>query len=144
MNAVVKCARDWIGTPYRHQASVKGSGADCLGLIRGVWRELYGCEPEPTPHYSRDWSEPQRDEVLWKAARRHMIAVDKAPFMIGSVVLFRMRDAHVAKHLGIVSDVGAEPRFIHSYDQHGVVESPFGVPWQRRVVAQFKFPKGDV
>lgn len=34
--AVVAEARDWIGTPYRHQASVKHAGCDCLGLIRGV------------------------------------------------------------------------------------------------------------
>ena len=43
---VVAIARDWIGTPYRNQASMKGAGADCLGLIRGVWRALYGQEPQ--------------------------------------------------------------------------------------------------
>jgi NlpC/P60 family putative phage cell wall peptidase len=31
-------ARAWIGTPDRHQASLKGMGCDCLGLVRGVWR----------------------------------------------------------------------------------------------------------
>ena len=35
-------ARDWLGTPYRHQASLKGAGCDCLGLVRGVWRALEG------------------------------------------------------------------------------------------------------
>ena len=35
-------AYSWIGTPYRHQASRKGVGCDCLGLVLGVWRELYG------------------------------------------------------------------------------------------------------
>jgi NlpC/P60 family putative phage cell wall peptidase len=44
--AVVAEAMDWIGTPYRHQASRKGVGCDCLGLVRGVWRALYGREPE--------------------------------------------------------------------------------------------------
>jgi len=29
-------ARDWIGTPYHHQAELKGVGCDCGGLIRGV------------------------------------------------------------------------------------------------------------
>jgi hypothetical protein len=33
---IVAAARGWLGTPYRHQASVKGEGADCLGLVRGV------------------------------------------------------------------------------------------------------------
>ena len=37
-------ARAWLGTPYRHQASVKGVGADCLGLVRGLWREVAGAE----------------------------------------------------------------------------------------------------
>ncbi|HMM10451.1 MAG TPA: peptidase, partial [Paracoccus solventivorans] len=51
----VEIARGWIGTPYVHQGSVKGAGADCLGLIRGVWRELYGTEPEAPPPYTPDW-----------------------------------------------------------------------------------------
>ena len=36
--AILTEARDWIGTPYQHQASLKGAGCDCLGLVRGVWR----------------------------------------------------------------------------------------------------------
>ena len=46
---IIAAARGWIGTPYRHQASLKGVGADCLGLVRGVWREVMGDEPEPPP-----------------------------------------------------------------------------------------------
>jgi cell wall-associated NlpC family hydrolase len=39
---VVALARTWLGTPYHHQASLRGAGADCLGLLRGVYAELYG------------------------------------------------------------------------------------------------------
>lgn len=39
-------ARSWIGTPYHHQAALKGVGCDCLGLVRGVWRAVYGADPE--------------------------------------------------------------------------------------------------
>ena len=46
---IVAAARGWIGTPYQHQASVKGAGSDCLGLLRGVWRELIGPEPTAIP-----------------------------------------------------------------------------------------------
>ena len=42
----------WIGTPYRHQASCRGAGTDCLGLLRGIWRELIGPEPEAVPRYT--------------------------------------------------------------------------------------------
>jgi NlpC/P60 family putative phage cell wall peptidase len=52
-------ARRWIGTPYRHQASLHGVGCDCLGLVRGVWRAFYGDEPEVTPAYASDWAEAQ-------------------------------------------------------------------------------------
>ena len=48
-SAVVAAARQFLGTPYRHQASIVGVGCDCLGLLRGVWRVLYGGEPEAMP-----------------------------------------------------------------------------------------------
>ena len=70
--AIVAAAHGWLGTPYRHQASVRGAGADCLGLVRGVWREVIGPEPEAPPPYSSDWAEPSREERLMAAALRHM------------------------------------------------------------------------
>ena len=54
---VIAAVRGWLGTPYHDQASLKGVGCDCLGLVRGVWRELFGAEPLPLPPYSRDWGE---------------------------------------------------------------------------------------
>ncbi len=144
MSAVVAAARDWIGTPYLHQASVKGAGTDCLGLLRGVWRDCYGSEPERVPPYSADWSEPQGDEVLWRAAVRHLEArdlVDEAP---GDVLLFRMRPGAVAKHLGLQARICAEASFIHAYSGHGVVESPLSAPWRRRIVARFAFPERTI
>ena len=138
---IVQEARAWIGTPYRHQASCKGAGADCLGLLRGVWRAVYGAEPEHVPAYSADWSEPQGEERLWAAARRRLVAKVRDEAALGDVVLFRMREQGVAKHLGIASVLGEAPKFIHAYSGHGVVESPFSEPWARRVVARFEFPK---
>jgi hypothetical protein len=49
--------RDWIGTPYQHQTSLKGVGCDCLGLVRGVWRAVIGAEPERAPPYAPGWAE---------------------------------------------------------------------------------------
>ncbi len=144
---IVATARGWIGTPYRHQAATRGAGADCLGLVRGVWREVYGGEPETVPAYSMDWSEPQGEERLWAAAARHLVAKsgDPAPGdpLPGDVILFRMRAGCVAKHLGIVAQAGADARFVHAYARHGVVESPLSAPWRRRIVAVFEFPQAD-
>ena len=142
MSAVVAEARRWIGTPYVHQASVLGAGCDCLGLIRGVWRSLHGAEPQVIPHYTADWSEPQGEEALWAAAAAHLQPVGGGPLSAGQVLLFRMRDGAVAKHLGIASGTDDAPAFIHAYTGHGVVESPLSEPWARRIVARFEFQKG--
>ena len=139
-HTVVRSARGWIGTPYVHQMSVKGAGCDCLGLVRGVWRDVLGQEPETPPAYSQDWSEASGQERLWAAALRHLKPC--AGHVPGSVLLFRMRDAGVAKHLGIAADGPSGPSFIHAYSGHGVVESALTAPWARRVVARFNFPSG--
>lgn len=137
---VVEAARDWVGTPYRHQASCKGAGCDCLGLVLGVWRELRGALPEQVPAYSMDWSEPQGDERLWGAARRWLVEKPVANEAPDDIVLFRMRAGGVAKHLGIAGRIGQEASFIHAYSGHAVAESPLSAPWRRRIVARFEFP----
>lgn len=138
---VVAVARGWLGTPYVHQASVRGSGADCLGLIRGVWREIHGAEPEAPPAYTADWAECGGAEVLLGAAMRHLWPLaEDAGWMPGQVLLFRMRPGAIAKHLGILSRVGEDARFLHAYTSHGVIESPLTPPWRSRIVARFRFP----
>jgi len=138
---VVNLARLWIGTPYLHQAAVRGAGCDCLGLIRGVCGEAGFMTKELVPAYSRDWSEPQGDEVLWRAAVRLLLPKPLTDAGPGDVILFRMRAGAVAKHLGIQAEVGEIPTFIHSYTGHGVVENALSCPWQRRIVARFALPQ---
>ncbi|MFW2587547.1 NlpC/P60 family protein [Sagittula sp. SSi028] len=140
MNRIVTAARGWIGTPYVHQSSVRGAGCDCLGLLRGVWREVIGPEPEKIPAYTMDWSEPQGEERLWRAGLEHLVPKALNDAASGDVLLFRMREASVAKHLGFQAEVGGEPSFVHAYSGHGVIESALGAPWARRIVARFEFP----
>lgn len=136
---IVAIARSWLGTPYRHQACVKGAGADCLGLIRGVWRELVGQEPEAPPPYTSDWMETSGDEQLWRAADRLLKpGVGDQP---GEVLLFRMHKRSPAKHLAILAGADDSPTIIHAYSGRAVIESPFGDSWHRRIVAAFQFPK---
>ena len=135
-------ARGWIGTPYLHQASVKGAGTDCLGLLRGVWRVVVGEEPEAVPPYTDDWAEPSRDELLLAAARRWLVSKPLSEAAAGDVLLFRMRQGSVAKHLGIQTETGEQAAFVHAYTGHGVVESPLSHTWLRRIEARFSFPDG--
>ena len=138
--SVVAAARSWIGTPYVHQSAVKDAGCDCLGLLRGIWRELHGREPESVPAYTMDWSEPQGEERLWAAAARHLRPKPVTQDAPGDVLLFRMRQGAVAKHLGVQALTGTSPSFVHAYAGRGVVESPLSRPWARRIVARFEFP----
>ena len=139
-SAVVVAARRWIGTPYRHQASCRGAGADCLGLVRGSWREVCGPEPVVLPPYTPDWNEARAEESLWLAADAHLERVRVEAARAGTILLFRMRDGLVAKHLGILAEMGPASTFIHAYSGHGVVESPLSAPWRRRIAAAFVFP----
>ena len=140
-DAVLAEARAWLETAYVHQASAKGAGCDCLGLLRGIWRAVYGAEPEVAPAYTADWSEASGEERLWAAARRHLRV--KAPGLEspGDILLFRMRTRGVAKHLGIAGAVSEHPTFVHAYTGHGVIESPLSLPWRRRIAARFEFPE---
>ena len=138
---VVAAARGWIGTPYRHQASDKGVGADCLGLVRGVWREVIGREPETPPPYRPDWAEVGEDELMLEAARRRLVEKPVEAAAPGDVALFRMSPGAAVKHCAVISAVdGPEWRMIHAYWGRAVVESWMGPWWRRRLTAVFAFP----
>lgn len=135
---IVRIARGWIGTPYHHQASLKGEGCDCLGLVRGVYREIYGKEAEAIPAYTRDWGEVFGDETLLAAASRHLVqnhSVKQA--MPGDVLIFRLNQRSIAKHAGILSTA---QMMVHSQENVGCVEVTIGSWWQRRVAGVFQFP----
>lgn len=135
---VVRLAETWIGTPYRHQGSRKDVGCDCLGLVRGVWRELHGAEPETPSPYAIDWVLDRSGERLLDAAKRHLIASDEMRPEAGSVVFFRWRRRLPASHCGIVDGGG---RLIHAYEGGAVVRSAMPDPWLRRIAGVFRIPK---
>ena len=139
--ALVAEARDWLATPYRHQASLKGVGADCLGLIRGVWRAFHGAEPAPMPAYTPDWAEAGGREQLLAAARAHLHPVAIEAAGPGDVLLFRFAHGAPAKHTGILaSGDSASGTFIHAYEASSVTETRLGGWWRRRLVFVFRFP----
>ncbi len=136
--AALREARSWLGTPYRHQASCKGAGCDCLGLLRGIWRELFGREPQPVPPYQPDWVSADGGDRLAEAGRRWLVPRDVAAARPGDVLLFRWRDGLPARHVGILS---SEASLIHAYERVGVVESPLVPAWRRRISHVFSFPE---
>ncbi len=135
--AIVDEARSWIGTPYRHQASLKHVGCDCLGLVRGVWRATMGTEPERTPPYAAGWAEAASGEPLAEAAARHLVPVDRDAFCASDVLLFRWRKHLPAKHMAIVT---APDLMVHAHDGACVAEVAIAPWWRRRLAYAFRFP----
>ncbi len=135
---VIEMARAWIGTPYVHQASVKGVGCDCLGLLRGVWRELHGGEPEDAPPYSPDWAEATGAETLYAAMTRHLHEIERARVAPGDVALFRMARRGPAKHCGIAAERDGALTLIHARQNKRVSEEPFSAMWRRKLAFAFR------
>jgi NlpC/P60 family putative phage cell wall peptidase len=134
---IVRAARGWIGTPYMHQASLRGVGCDCLGLLRGVWRDIMGAEPELPPPYSADWAEACGEEAMADAAHRHLSEISVDAFEAGDVILFRWRHGMPAKHCGIASSAET---MIHAHDGAAVSEVTIHPWWRRHLAFAFRFP----
>ena len=134
--AIVAVAQSWIGTPYHHQASLRGVGCDCLGLLRGVWREVIGPEPARVPPYRPDWALGGEDTLL-AAAELHLepIAADLAE--VGDVLLFRWRGHLPAKHCAILT---SEATMVHAHDGASVAEVALTPWWRRHHAGAFRFP----
>ncbi|WP_367715358.1 NlpC/P60 family protein [Nitratireductor sp. GISD-1A_MAKvit] len=135
--AILHEALDWVGTPYRHQASRKHVGCDCLGLLRGVWRKVYECDVEHPGDYSADWAETSRKDRLLEAARRHCEELPVTDLRAGNLVLFRWRMHLPAKHVGILTGPDA---FVHAYEGGAVVVSSLVPQWRRKIAGVFAFP----
>lgn len=136
--AIVLAARRWIGTPYVHQASLIGVGCDCLGLVRGVWRDVVGQEPEQAAAYQPDWAEAGARETLLMAARRHFLPVEGDTWRTGDVLLFRWRSNCAAKHVAIAT---SDTHMVHAHDGASVCEVNVGRHWRKRLAGVFAFPQ---
>ncbi|WP_084395666.1 NlpC/P60 family protein [Henriciella aquimarina] len=134
---IVATARGWLATPYQHQASRKGAGTDCLGLLRGVWRELVGTEPQAVPAYMPDWADFAGEDVLMETARRHLREIAVGAAQEGDVLLFRMGLGCPAKHCAILT---GPDRVIHAYWGRSVCETRLVPWWRRRIAGAFSFP----
>lgn len=136
---ILAATAGWVGTPYRHQGSLKGIGCDCLGMVLGVWAEVYDAVPEEVAPYPRDWASGGR-EILLDAARRHCREKPAAAMRPGDLMLLRWRRALPAAHCAILS---APDRIIHAYQGSAVVETALPPQWRRRLAGVFAFPETE-
>lgn len=136
---VVREARDWIGTPWLHQASLKGIGCDCIGVVRGVadafgsleskaWKadaEFRGYGPTPVP------------EKLLAGCAKYLDPIKPGEAQAGDILLFAF--AGEPMHFGILTE--NTPRMmVHGFQRVGkVVENSLGEKWDRRLVGAYRY-----
>ena len=139
---IVREARSWLGTPYHHQASLKGVGVDCVGLVRGIWRELTGYDPVPNPPaYSSDWhSVADRDSIIDLGKEKMLVISRDAEPSVGDVVALAMLRRSAATHVGVLT---ADGTMIHAAQGSGVSEVEFRGHFASKVRLAFTFPFVD-
>ena len=141
-NRIITEAREWIGTPYHHQAMVKGVGCDCAGFVVGVGirtgalsmtdKEIAsysGYGRIPNPNYMR------------KNMERFLFEIDDPK--TGDIVLIQWRH-NMPMHLAILSEYKNRRTIIHSYrDSGGVVEHNFNDLWDNKVHSFWRYGEID-
>lgn len=116
--AVVREAREWIGTPYRSAQRVKGhaGGVDCLTFIVEVY-ERCGLIPKiKLPYYSQLWHLSQYEERYMNAIATYAREVEKPG--IGDIFIVKIGLAF--SHGAIITEW---PNVIHAFMGRGVLST---------------------
>ena len=111
---VVKEALSWIGTPYHHQAMIKGVGVDCAMILIGVYKNCGLIDKVELPEYSTQWHLHRDEEKYLKTISEYLKPTQKPKK--GDVALFKF--GRTVSHSAIVIDY---PTVVHAYNRVGVI-----------------------
>jgi NlpC/P60 family putative phage cell wall peptidase len=138
---IVNQARTWIGTPFHHQARLKGKGCDCLGLIVGVVDELGLKDSTGRMLASYDevtYSKEPDGAYLIQKLTGLLEEVPIADASAGDLALFKVREN--PQHLAILTDYEGMIGMIHCYAQaRRVVEHRLDDDWKSRLIKVFRW-----
>lgn len=123
---IVAEARSWIGTPFLWQASVRGKGCDCKGLIAGIARHLGLPEAESIAAKIANYDRAFKPEQLIAGLEASMIRThDPKPGDVVAIVIEPNRYT-LPRHLALLT---SETRIVHCYGLGAikrVIEVPLG------------------
>jgi cell wall-associated NlpC family hydrolase len=106
---IVDEAREWVGTPWHHEARVRGAGVDCGMLLLEVY-ERVGLLPRIDPdHYSMDFMCHRTEEWFTETILKYAEEIFEPPYLPGDVVMFRW--GRIFSHGAIVI---SWPQIIHA------------------------------
>lgn len=141
IHPIVLQARTWIGTPFHHQARLKGKGCDCLGLIVGVVDELGLKDSTGKLLASYDevtYSKEPDGTYLIQKLTGLLEEVPVAEACAGDLALFKVREN--PQHLAILTDYEGMIGMIHCYAQaRRVVEHRLDDDWKSRLIKVFRW-----
>ena len=114
--AVITEAQTWLGTPWQHNAAVKGVGVDCGRFPLSVYQDLNLIPVEPVEDYPIDWALHRDDERYLAVVNRYCVEVNEP--LPGDLVVFKYGRSF--SHGGIVLHY---PHIIHALrgKQAGVI-----------------------
>lgn len=135
---IVTTAREWLGTPYKHQASLKGVGCDCVGLIKGLSHELKLTEYDTlgaSDQKYNNYSQMPDSAFMREALGRWLTPIRIQDVQDGDVLFLAwVKDP---QHLALKTDIG----ILHSYLQaRKVVEHALDAAWAAKIIAAYRFP----
>lgn len=131
--ALVAEALGWCGTPFHHQARLKGVGVDCVGVAVCA-AKVCGLAPgyQDRTDYAR-----QPDGSMERLLGQHLVQVPKSARRGGDVVFFYW--AKFGQHLGILTD---PDHVVHAYQPAGkVVLTPLTGPHLKAARRIYRFPE---
>lgn len=116
---VVAEARSWIGTPWVASGAAKGVGANCLGFLAGVARNVgLVCVADAFAPYG-GFALPPQPTALLCGLRRHLERARLSRVEPADLLLFDLGDG--LRHVAMLS---APETIIHAYQSKGrVVEN---------------------
>lgn len=137
---IVTEARLWLGTPWQHQASLKGVGADCIGFVGGVALELGlpGTAEWRDDKLLHSYSRLPDPDVLLEGCRRFMDRIRIHEAILADVLIMRARRVAQPTHFALISRT--DPRYIiHSRAERRVAEHRLDNGLASLVLYAFRF-----
>lgn len=138
VNNLIAEAREWLGTKYHHQASVKGVGADCVGFLKGAAVNVGLISLEEASAYPTDYSRQPSGGMLRRLVGQNLVQVPFEERRPGDLGLMRFQSDE--QHLFMFTSV--DPDYIIHAAQQGVVEHRFDFQTMRQQTARvYRFPR---
>ena len=143
-NQVIETARSYVGTPFHHQARLRGVGVDCVGLVICVAVDLGLSDTVGVPFQLNDYpdySAQPMGSFVQDEAKARLIEKSMSTLQAGDVVT--MKGPYTPCHAGIVTERNGVLYLIHALNvgkNPKVIEHILDHVWKSHVTGVFAYP----